>query len=84
LQAIAAVPNSLLGNWDAVDEFFGGEDQRIAAAETMDAKLITEDPEINDKVSKYVRLHRYSYLDLLDAIDKHITEWRAEIEKYER
>ena len=83
-EAIAAVPNSLLGNWDAVDEFFGGEDQRIAAAETMDAKLITENPEITDKASKYVRLHRYSYLDLLDAIDMHITEWRSMIEEYER
>jgi hypothetical protein len=83
-EAIAAVPNSLLGNWDAVDEFFGGEDQRIAAAETMDAKLITENPGITDKASKYVRLHRYSYLDLLDAIDMHITEWRSMIEEYER
>ena len=83
-EAIAAVPNSLLGNWDAVDEFFGGEDQRITAAETMDAKLITEDPGITDKASKFVRLHRYSYLDLLDAIDKDITEWRSTIEEYER
>jgi len=83
-EAIAAVPNSLLGNWDAVNEFFGGEDQRIAAAETMDAKLITENPGITDKASKYVRLHRYSYLDLLDAIDMHITEWRSMIEEYER
>ena len=83
-EAIAAVPNSLLGNWDAVDEFFGGEDQRIAAAETMDAKLITENPGITDKASKYVRLHRYSYLDLLDAIDMHITQWRSMIEEYER
>ncbi len=52
-EAIAAVPNSLPGNWDAVDEFFGGEDQRIAAAETMDAKLITENPGTTDKASKY-------------------------------
>ena len=83
-EAIAAVPKNLLGNWDAVDDFFGGEDQRIAAAETMDAKLITEDPGITDKTSKYVRLHRYSYLDLLDAIDKHILEWRSTIGEYER
>jgi hypothetical protein len=83
-EAIAAVPNNLLGNWDAVDDFFGGEDQRIAAAETMDAKLITENPGITDKASKYVRLHRYSYLDLLDAIDMHIIEWRSMIEEYER
>jgi len=83
-EAIAAVPGNLLGNWDAVDEFFGGEDQRIAAAETMDAKLITEDPGITDKASKYIRLHRYSYLDLLDAIDMHITQWRSMIEEYER
>jgi hypothetical protein len=83
-EAIVAVPSSLLGNWDAVDEFFGGEDQRIAAAETMDAKLITENPGITDEASKYVRLHRYSYLDLLDAIDRHITEWRSMIEEYER
>lgn len=83
-EAIAAVPGNLLGNWDAVDDFFGGEDQRIAAAETMDAKLITEDPGITDKASKYVRLHRYSYLDLLDPIDMHITEWRSMIEEYER
>ena len=83
-EAIAAVPNNLLGNWDAVDDFFGGEDQRIAAAETMDAKLITENPGITDKASKYVRLHRYSYLDLLGAIDMHIIEWRSMIEEYER
>ena len=83
-EAIAAVPSSLLGKWDEVDEFFGGEDERIGAAETMDAKLITENPGITDKTSKYVRLHRYSYLDLLDAIDTNITEWRSTIEEYER
>ena len=76
-EAIPQVPGKLLGNWDAVDDFFGGEDERIAAAETMDAKLITEDPGIAEKVSKYVRLHRYFYLDLLDAIDTHITRWRT-------
>lgn len=82
--AITAVPGNMLGNWDAVDDFFGGEDQRIVAADTMDAKLITEDPEINDKLSKYVRLHRYSYPDLLDDIDEWITQWRAATEQYER
>ena len=83
-EAIAMVPESLLGDWDAVDDFFGGEDQRIAAAETLDAKLITEDPGITDKTSKYIRLHRYSYSDLLDAIDKSIDEWRAQTREYEQ
>ena len=83
-EAITAVPGNLLGDWDAVDEFFGGEEQRIAAAETMDAKLITENPGITDKTSKYVRLHRYSYLDLLEAMDMHITELRSVFEEYER
>jgi hypothetical protein len=83
-EAIAAVRGKLLGDWDAVDDYFGGEDERIAAAETMDAKLITENPGITDKASKYVRLHRYSYLDLLDAIDLDITKWRSMTEEYER
>ena len=83
-EAIASVPASLLGDWDAADDFFGGEDARIVAAETMDAKLITENPGITDKASKYVRLHRYSYIDLLGAIDADITKWRKTIEEYER
>ena len=83
-EAIVMVPGSLLGDWDAVDDFFGGEDERIVAAETMDAKLITEDPGIIDKTSKYIRLHRYSYSDLLDAIDKSIDHWRKQISEYER
>ena len=83
-EAITMVPASLLRDWDAVDDFFGGEDERIVAAETLDAKLITEDPEIIDKTSKYIRLHRYSYSDLLDAIDKSIDDWRAQTSEYER
>ena len=83
-EAIVMVPESLLGDWDAVDDFFGDEDERILAAETLDAKLITEDPDITGKTSKYIRLHRYSYSDLLDAIDKSIDEWRAQTSEYER
>ncbi|HKO96551.1 MAG TPA: hypothetical protein VJU86_06155 [Pyrinomonadaceae bacterium] len=83
-EAIAAVPTRLLGDWDGVDDFFGGEDERIVAADTMDEKLITENPGITDKTSKYVRLHRYSYLDLIEAIDTDITKWRSTIEEYER
>lgn len=83
-EAIAMVPANMLGDWDAVDDFFGGEAERIAAAETMDAKLITENPGITEKVSKYIRWHRYSYSDLLDAIDKSIAEWRAQISEYEK
>jgi hypothetical protein len=83
-EAIAMVPSNLLGDWDAVDDFFGGEDERVAAAETMDGLLITDDPGITDKASKYVRLHRYSYLDLLGAIDKSIVRWRKQIREYEK
>jgi hypothetical protein len=83
-EAIAMVPESLLGDWDAVEEFLGDEDERIAAAETLDAKLITENPGNTDKTSKYVRLHRYSYSDLLAAIDKSIDKWRAQTSEYER
>ena len=83
-EAIAMVPESFLGDWDAVDDFFGGEEARIEAADTMDAKLITEDPDITQKISKYIRLHRYRYSDLLGAIDKSIAEWRAQISEYER
>lgn len=84
-EAIAQVPATILGDWDAVDDFFGGEDERIAAADTMDAKLITEDPgEIMEKTSKYVRLHRYSYSDLIDAIDKSVTDWRSKTSEYEQ
>lgn len=83
-EAIAMVPEGLLGDWDAVDDLFGGEDERIAAAETLDAILITENPGIVDKASKYIRLHRYSYSDLLDAIDKSIDQWRATILEYEK
>ena len=83
-EAITQVPSSMLGDWDAVDDFFGGEEERIVAADTMDAKLIIENPGITDKASKYVRSHRYSYLDLLEAIDLNITKWRSMIEEYER
>jgi hypothetical protein len=83
-EAITQVPSSMLGDWDAVDDFFGGEEERIVAADTMDAKLIIENPGITDKASKYVRSHRYSYLDLLEAIDLDITKWRSMIEEYER
>lgn len=83
-EAITMVPSDILGDWDAVDDFFGGEDERIAAAETLDAKLIEEDPGITDKASKYVRLHRYSYSDLLDAIEKSVIQWRAQISEYEK
>lgn len=83
-EAIAMVPAKILGDWDAVDDFFGGEDERIAAADTMDEKLINENPGITEKISKYVRLHRYSYFDLLDAIEKNINEWRSQISEYEK
>ena len=83
-EAIAMVPANILRDWDAVDDFFGGEDERITAAETLDAKLITEDPGINDKASKYLRLHRYSYSDLVDAIEKSVVEWRKQISEYEK
>lgn len=83
-ESITMVPADILGDWDAVDEFFGGEDERIVAAETMDAKLISEDPDIDEKVSKYIRQHRYSYSDLVDAIEKSVKQWRVTISEYER
>ncbi len=81
--AIKKVPQNKLGNWDAVDTFFGSYENRLEAANNMDEKLINENPNIIEKVSKYVRKHRYNYIDLIKKIENCINETRLMFEEYE-
>ena len=68
--AIALVPSKVLGNWDAVESHRRSEKARDEAAELMDEKFISDHPEIDRNLARYVRDRRHSFADLLDALKR--------------
>jgi hypothetical protein len=71
-QAANLVPLAILGDSRAVDAQRESEDRRTQSADLMDAKLITERPDILGRLATYIRSRRASFLDLADDIHETI------------
>jgi hypothetical protein len=65
---VPLVPRHLLGDWDAVEAHSESAVARDEAADHMDAKLISEHPDIVGKTAAYARARRSSFVDLLDRL----------------
>ena len=72
------VPEKCLGDWDAVESDHKSREQREVAAEHMDAKLITEAPNIVGRLAAYIRARRYSFLDCIDDIEQELERMKTE------
>jgi len=68
--SLALVPREMLGNWDAVESHTASETARDEAAELMDEKFISDHPDFEGKLGRYVRTRRESFADLLDALKR--------------
>lgn len=81
MAAIAKVPKDILGDWNKVNIFFGSYEKRLEAADNLDAKLITEHPDIVPKVSKFIRINREKYGDVIDDIEAAIIRLSVSVVK---
>ena len=59
---------SVLGDYQAVESFFGSENDVKTAAASFEDSLYDEKADIQERLSKFIRKHRYSYADLMNQI----------------
>jgi len=74
--ALTIVPAELLGNHAAVAAHTESEAAREASANHLDAKLISENPPIEERLAAYIRTRRYNFADLIDRIRDEILKHR--------
>lgn len=75
-KALGIVPANILGKLDAVEAHRSTKTARKKAAEHLDAKLISENPDIQGRLASYIRSRRTSYADLIVLIDEQIRQMR--------
>lgn len=59
---------SVLGDYEAVRNFFGSQEKEREAADTFEDFLYGEKADIQEQLSKFIRRRRYSFADLIDEI----------------
>ena len=72
-ESLENIPADKLGDWDALEEYFGGEEKFDKASEVYDNIFITDKPDIKGHLSAYLRLTRYNYVDLVDELETQLT-----------
>ena len=56
--------------WDALVEYFGGDEGFAEAVDLYDAKFINENPDIKGNLASFIRLNRYDYCDLVNNLEE--------------
>ena len=67
-EKIALVPPDMLGDWDAIARHKRSEDAREEAADLMDEKFISDHPDYTEKLARYARDRRFSFVDMFDEL----------------
>ena len=75
-KSLANIPPDKLGDWDALVEYFGGDEGFAEAVDLYDAKFINERPDITGNLASYIRLNRYSYCDLVNDLEEKLIAQR--------